>query len=65
MIINKIIVGFVVQQFDTDAQKFINQEFVASDDVSYAVGGDEINVTDFLKRVVGAEPYLPLEMKQP
>jgi len=38
MIINKITTGFVVQQFDTKQNKWIHQEFIASDDceIEYA-----------------------------
>jgi hypothetical protein len=35
MIINKIIIGFVIQSFDTEKDKFIHQEFVSSDDISF------------------------------
>ena len=30
MIINKITTGFVIQKFDTEAHKFISQEFIAT-----------------------------------
>lgn len=35
MIINKITVGYVVQQFDTEKNEFISQEFVAGDSVDF------------------------------
>ena len=65
MIIQKITAGFVIQDFDTDKQAFVAQEFVGGDEVTYEVEAHEINETDFLARVVGKEPYLPFEMKQP
>lgn len=52
MVINKITVGWVTQSFDTDKQEWIND-------------GDPINCCDFEDRIVGNEPYLPFEMKQP
>lgn len=62
-IINKITVGFVIQGFDLDTNKFVSQEFKAADDVSWedhegnsvkSPGTDEI-----------AEPYLEFDMVQP
>jgi hypothetical protein len=35
MIINKITTGYVIQQFDTEKQKFVSQEFVAGDEVDW------------------------------
>jgi hypothetical protein len=32
MIINKVTVGFIVQQFDTEKRKFVSQQFIAEDD---------------------------------
>ena len=66
MKIQKITVGFVTQTFDTDSQTWTDQNFTAGDDFTYEVEGDEINVQDFLDRVVGhQEPYLPFDMVQP
>ena len=66
MKIQKITVGFVTQTFDTDSQTWTDQNFTASDDCTYEVEGDEINVQDFVDRVVGRqEPYLPFDMMQP
>lgn len=66
MKIKKIIVGFVIQTFDTDKQEFIHQEFIAGDEISYETeDGHGINEADFENRVIGKTPYLPLEMSQP
>lgn len=66
MILCKVTVGTVVQKFDTDLQKFVSQEFIASDEVSYETEDEqEINYSDFMDRIIGDEPYLPFEMKQP
>ncbi len=35
MLVKKITVGFVIQDFDTDAKRFISQDFVAGDEVDY------------------------------
>ena len=35
MLINKITVGFVIQVFDTELNRFVSQEFTAGDDVAY------------------------------
>ena len=57
MIINKVTVGFVVQSFDTETQKWVSQEFFAGDDVSYE---DKDGVpTDHIR------DYLPFDMVQP
>ena len=70
MIINKITTGFVIQQFDTDKKVYINQEFIAGDDVNYeTVDGnpmddDEMETFNF-GPLAEEEPYLPFEMIQP
>lgn len=67
MLINKITAGFVIQTYDTDAQNWISQEFIAEDNSEYELdGGNSMNVQDFLDRVIDSkEPYLPFDMKQP
>jgi len=58
MIIDKITVGFVVQRYDTEEDKFVSQEFIAGDEVSYEDElGVAVEVDDF--------PYLPFDMVQP
>ena len=59
MIINKITIGFVVQQYDTEAKKFINQTFTASDDVSWETPGG-----NYIEEPPEA-PNMPLEMVHP
>ncbi len=56
---NKVIVGFVVQSYRDG--ECIDQEFIASDDVSREepANGESIEVD------VEAEQYQPLEMVQP
>jgi len=67
MIINKIVNGFVIQQFDTTTKKFINQEFVASGDYDLETESglyldtDNKEVQEFLD----GEYNLALLMKQP
>lgn len=47
MIIHKIITGFVVQKFDTETGKFIDQEFISSDDTTWEdTNGDEVERPD-------------------
>jgi hypothetical protein len=68
MIISKVTVGFVVQQFDTDRQDWVCQDFIASDECEYETeNGDPIDVKDFMLDCVisGKEPYLPYDMVQP
>jgi hypothetical protein len=61
MIINKITVGFVIQKFDDETGKFISQEFIAGDEVTYedAEYGEEVNSKKAEKA------YFPFDMIQP
>lgn len=64
MIVNKITNGYVIQQFDTDTQKFISQEFIAGDDHTYeSEDGDFVDPKTM--QIDGTEPYMPFEMLQP
>ncbi len=72
MIINKVIVGFVVQQFDTETRRFVGQEFLGSDDRQWETqDGVALNLTEDkdAEMVYGKggvdEPYLNMEMVQP
>lgn len=58
MIVKKITVGFVIQEFDTDLGKFTSQEFVASDEV-------EIENSDGETLEDIELPYLSFDMVQP
>lgn len=65
MIIQKITTGFVIQEFNTDTQKFVSQQFVAGDEVDYEVEGSAINQVDFENKLVSHNGYLPFTMVQP
>ena len=63
MIVNKVTIGFVVQHFDTETKRFVEQHFVGSDDRSWENEmGDSV---DAPKGKNGDEPYLNYEMKSP
>jgi hypothetical protein len=64
MIITKVIIGFVTQQFDTETRRFVGQEFTASDDKTWErQNGDDLDLSDDTDAV--DEPYLNMEMVQP
>ncbi len=76
MLINKITTGFVIQTFDTEKKQYTHQEFIASDQVDYEVGGPEhdgegIPMSHLEMESFGfgpnanPEPYLPFDMLQP
>jgi hypothetical protein len=65
MIVDKITIGFVIQRFDTDSQRFISQEFVGSDQVDYEIDGDSIDYEDFEDLLDSHSGYFPFEMVQP
>jgi hypothetical protein len=72
MIINKITIGYVVQKFDTETRKFVDQTFIGSDERSWENElGDPLNLADDddAEAVYGKggvdEPYLNFEMIQP
>ncbi len=63
MIIQKITIGYVVQQYDTKKKCFVSQEFIGSDDRNWESGIDtpcEPPTNDD-----GQEPYLNFDMVQP
>jgi hypothetical protein len=71
-LINKIIIGFVTQQFDTETRRFVGQEFTASDNNTWErQNGDslDLDANDDATLVCGLdgkdEPYLNMEMVQP
>ena len=64
MILNKITLGFVVQQFDTETSKFTNQEFMASDDITWERNSTVDEPID-APNVNGEEPYMSYLMVQP
>jgi len=72
MIINKVTVGFVIQQFDTDDRRFVGQEFVAADEVTWEnqlgerLYHDEEENAELIYGKGGVdEPYLNFDMVQP
>jgi hypothetical protein len=57
VVVNKIVNGLVIQQFDTETRRFIGQEFIADDEVTFE---DEHG-----ERVKPFDENLAFEMKQP
>lgn len=62
MIVNKITNGCVIQEFDTEVEKFVSQKFVADNS---SVKTKEGNAVDDAIQAIVAEHYLPFEMDQP
>ena len=63
MIVKKITVGYVIQDFDTKTKKFVSQEFIAGDDCTYEdVNGDVLGKVSLAKV---ENEYLPYDMVQP
>ena len=56
-IVKKITTGFVVQEFDTESQQFVSQEFIAGDDVQFE--------NEMGESVEEIEKSLNFDMKQP
>ena len=72
MIINKVTVGFVTQQFDTETRRFVGQQFVAEDGHTWEDDmGTALDLSDDkdAEKVYGLggvdEPTLNLDMVQP
>lgn len=63
MILKKITTGFVIQTFDTERGSFVEQEFVAGDDVT--VENEHGDVVDAADRKEIDNIYLPFNMVQP
>lgn len=65
MRINKITCGFVIQTWDTELNRWIDQEFVAGDQTEFEEAGTNriLDPADLWRD--GAEPYLPFHMTQP
>lgn len=57
MIVKKITVGFVIQDYDTETKKFVSQEFIAGDQVDWE---DEDG-----NAIPEEDAYLSFEMIQP
>jgi hypothetical protein len=70
MIVTKATIGTVCQKYDTEKKRFVGQEFIASDDVTWEKeNGDSIGMDEQSKLGLGntdtVEPYLNFEMKSP
>ena len=59
MIIQKITSGLVIQNFDTETNKFVDQNFVSDSESDWEDGAG--NIIDAPKN----DPYLPFDMVQP
>ena len=64
MLVNKVTVGFVIQVFDTEIQRFVSQEFVAGDQCEYE-DKNGVPVCSKALEVDGKEVLLPFDMVQP
>ena len=64
MIVNKVTVGFVIQQFDTDTNEWVGQDFCAGDDVSYEDNETGEPVSDEIAGKV-SNYYFEFNMVQP
>ena len=61
MILHKITVGFVIQNFDTEKNEFVEQEFIAGDEVTW----EDNNNNPGSSIDYSTDKYLPFDMKQP
>jgi len=58
--VNKITVGFVIQEFDEKSGKCVSQEFVAGDDVTYE--DEQGKVIEWSEEEEDSQPF---HMEQP
>ena len=65
MLINKVTVGFVIQVFDTEKKAFVDQNFIAGDEVSYEDQYGKAVDPQYMHTLDGKTPYLPFDMVQP
>jgi len=63
--LKKVTVGFVIQTFDPKTKKFVSQEFICGDDVSYEDEDGNVVDEDEFKGEDGKEDYLPFDMVPP
>lgn len=63
MKVYKVTDGYVVQVFDTDTKKWVDQEFVCGDDVQ--LQDERRNPIDADTQEIMADQYLPFTMIQP
>ena len=65
MLVKKITDGFVIQTYDTEKGKWLEQEFVAGDSCELEDGDGNCLEDNPLVRPDGTEAYLPFVMVQP
>ena len=67
MELRKITVGYVIQTFDTEKKCWVDQEFKASDDVTWEDDKGNALTVDEASEKIGLErfPYLPFMMIEP
>lgn len=66
MIVKKVTVGFVIQEFDTEKNQFVSQEFIAGDQVDWETeDGDKIDPDDYVAQEDGTIPSLSFDMVPP
>jgi len=64
MLINKITDGFVIQTYDTETNKWTEQQFIAGDSCELEDTEGNCLEDDFLVRGDKTAPYLPFDMVQ-
>ena len=66
MIVKKVTYGFVIQEFDTESEQFVSQEFVAGDQVEWEdENGNNLDPDEFVVKGDGTLPYLEFDMVPP
>ena len=65
MIVSKVTIGFVYQEFDTEKNEFVNQEFFASEEVIIEDENGEPIDESSDEYNAARRAYLPFEMVQP
>ena len=68
MLLRKITIGFVIQTYDTEVKRFVEQEFVAGDEVVFEDNNGDSLLQETLPeefQVDGKQSYLPFDLVQP
>lgn len=65
MLVKKITHGYVVQIYDTEAQAFVSQDFVAGDECEYEDENDNPVDRSVMSDELGNPKYLAYTMVQP
>lgn len=64
MLVNKVTVGYVIQTYDTNLNRFVSQEFIAGDECEYtSKRGRPLTQGEIPEKL--EEAYLPYDMRQP